>query len=148
MARSAAKTVQVYLAELPPDRRAVVAAVREIILRNLPEGYREAMAFGMIGYEIPLEVYPHTYNGQPLSYAALAAQKNYYTLYLMSAYAGSGAEESLREAFRRAGKKLDMGKSCIRFRTLDDLELDAIAKMVAATPPREFMAMVEASRKR
>ena len=148
MARSKATTVEAYLAELPPERRAVVAAVRDVVRRNLPDGYCEAMNWGMISWEIPLETCPGTYNGQPLSYAGLAAQKNYYSLYLMSAYAEGEEEGWLREAFRKAGKKLDMGRCCVRFRSLEDLELNAIAKVVAGTPPQAFIAMFEAGRRK
>jgi uncharacterized protein YdhG (YjbR/CyaY superfamily) len=145
MASSKAATVQEYLAELPEDRRAVVAAVRDVVLRSIPAGYQESMAFGMIGYGVPLERYPDTYNGQPLAYAAIAAQKNYYALYLMSAYTGA-QEQAVREAFAAAGKKLDMGKSCIRFKKLDDLPLDALGRIIAATPPDAFIAQYEAAR--
>ena len=145
MATSKAATVDAYLAELPEDRRAVVSAVRDVVLRNLPEGYRESMAFGMIGYGIPLERYPDTYNRQPLAYAAIAAQKNYYALYLMSAYTGE-QEQAIRDAFEAAGKKLDMGKSCIRFRKLDDLPLEALGRIIAATPPEAYIAQYEAVR--
>jgi hypothetical protein len=145
MATSKAATVEEYLQELPEDRRAVVSAVRDMVLRTLPDGYQESMAFGMIGYGIPLERYPDTYNKQPLAYAAIAAQKSYYALYLMSAYAGE-QEQALRDAFQAAGKKLDMGKSCIRFKTLDDLPLDALGRIIAATPPDAYIAQYEAAR--
>jgi hypothetical protein len=145
MASSKAATVEEYLRELPEERRAVIAAVRDVVLRNLPDGYTETMAFGMIGYGIPLERYPDTYNKQPLSYAALAAQKNYYALYLMTPYV-DGQEQQLRDAFAAAGKKLDMGKSCVRFKTLDDLPLDVIGRVIAATPPDDFIARYEAAR--
>src|SRR5689334_5703907 len=114
MARSNAATVQEYLDELPDDRRAVVAAVREVILRNLPPGYREAMSWGVISYEVPLERYPDTYNGQPLGYIALAAQKNHFALYLMCVYHNAEREAWLRREFKKAGKKLDLGKACLR----------------------------------
>jgi len=104
------------------------------------------MNWGMISYEIPLERYPNTYNGQPLSYVALAAQKSYYALYLTSAYPDSEQGKQLVEAFKRAGKKLDMGKSCLRFKTLDDLPLDAIARVVASMPPEKWIAQFEAAR--
>ncbi len=146
MAKSSASTVDEYLAELPEDRRAVVSAVRDVVLRNLPEGYRESMAFGMISYGIPLERYPNTYNKQPLGYAALAAQKNYNTLYLMAPYQAPEHLEWLREEFERAGKKLDMGKSCVHFKKLDDLPLDVIGKSIASTPPDDFIAQYEAAR--
>jgi uncharacterized protein YdhG (YjbR/CyaY superfamily) len=146
MASSKAATVEEYLQELPEDRRAVVSAVRDVVLRNLPEGYRETMAWGMISYGIPLERYPDTYNKQPLGYAAIAAQKNYYALYLMTPYMDDRQEQQLREAFAAAGKKLDMGKSCVRFRKLDDLPLDEIGRIIAATPPDAFIAQYEAAR--
>ena len=146
MARSNAATVEQYLAELPPERRAVVSKMRDLVKRNLPNGYTETMNWGMISYEIPLTRYPHTYNGQPLSYVALAAQKNYYALYLTSAYPGSEQGKELAEAFNRAGKKLDMGKSCLRFKTLDDLPLDAVGRFVASTPPDKWIAQYEAAR--
>ncbi|MGH7481449.1 MAG: DUF1801 domain-containing protein [Longimicrobiales bacterium] len=148
MARSAAVRVEDYLDELPADRRAVVAAVREVIVANLPAGYREAMNWGMISYEIPLERYPDTYNGQPLAYAALAAQKSHYALYLMGAYMEPRQDEWLRREFEKAGKTLDMGKSCVRFRKLEDLPLDVIGRAIASRSPDELIAAYEASREK
>jgi len=146
MVQSRAVTAEEYLQELPEEHRAVLVAVREVVLRNLPEGYVESVSWGMLSYEIPLERYPDTYNGRPLGYAALAAQKNYYALYLM----GADAEQAawLKDEFRKAGKKLDMGKSCLRFRSLEDLPLQVIAGAIASTPPDEFIARYEASRTR
>jgi hypothetical protein len=146
MATSAAPSPEQYLAELPEERRAVVAAVRDTILRNLPDGYRESMSGGMLTYEIPLERYPDTYNRKPLAYAALAAQKNGYSLYLTCVYMDAEQERRLRDAFAAAGKKPDIGKSCVRFRRLDDLPLEAIGGILAATPPEQFIARYEASR--
>jgi hypothetical protein len=148
MARSNAATVQEYLDELPEDRRSVIAAVRDVILQNLPDGYKECLSFGMIGYVLPLERYPDTYNGQPLSYAGLAAQKNYYALYLTCAYMDPEKEAWLRDAFQKAGKKLDMGKSCVRFKKLQDLPLDVIGQAVASTASEDFIASYEAARRR
>ena len=119
-----------------------------MILLNLPRGYRESMNWGMVCYEVPLEKYPDTYNGQPLGYAALAAQKNYIALHLMCAYQDSELEKKLREGFARAGKKLDMGKSCIRFKKLEDLPLDVIGELVATLTPEQFIARYEAARKK
>jgi len=148
MVRSAAKTVAQYLASLPAERRRVVAAVRKVIRANLPSGYRETMNWGMINYEIPLRHYPKTYNGQPLCYAGLAAQKNNYALYLMSIYEDSAQAAWFRDQFRKAGKKLDMGKSCVRFRRLEDLPLEAIGRVIASTPVEQHIARYEASRRR
>lgn len=148
MAQSTAATVEEYLAELPEDRRAVVAAARALVLRHLPAGYAESMGFGMICYGIPLRDYPNTYNKQPLCYAALAAQKKHYALYLMNVYADDAAEHRLRDAFAARGLKLDMGKSCLRFRTLEDLALDAVGDVIASTPPAAFIARYEESRRK
>jgi hypothetical protein len=143
MARSEAGTVAQYLKELPAEKRKVVAAVRKVIRKHLPKGYRESMGWGMIAYSIPLSRYPDTYNGQPLSYAALAAQKGYYALYLMSSYWQAAF---LKREFKKAGKKLDMGRSCIRFRSLEDLPLEAIGRAVAGMPVSEFIRLYEKSR--
>jgi hypothetical protein len=148
MASSKAATVDDYLAELPPERRAVVTAVRDVVRKNLPKGYTETMNWGMISYELPLSRYPNTYNGKPLSYAALAAQKNYFALYLPLVYQDAKEEEWLRDQFKKAGKKLDIGKSCVRFKRVADLELGAIAKVIASTPPDEFIDRYEAARRR
>lgn len=146
MVKSAATNVDQYLAELPEERRGVMTALRKLIRKNLPKGYVESMNWGMICYEIPLKQYPDTYNGQPLAYVALAAQKNKYSLYLTGAYGSKEKDEDLRAAFKAAGKKLDMGKSCVRFSSLDDLELEAIARHIASTPPKRFIELYEASR--
>jgi hypothetical protein len=148
MARSEAATVAEYLDELPAERRAVVAAVRDAVRRSLPAGYEECVRWGMISYEIPLARYPTTYNGQPLAYAAIAAQKHHYAIYLMGVYASSEQERELRSAYDRAGKRLDLGKSCLRFRRLDELELPAIERAIASTPPDEMIARYERSRGR
>lgn len=147
MASSAAKTVAAYLAELAPERRAVVGAVRDLVNAHLPPGYVEEMSYGMIAWNIPLARYPKTYNGQPLCYAALAAQKNAYSLYLNCVYADSERERRLREAYARAGLKLDMGKSCLRFKSLDGLLSDEVGTIIASTSVEQYIAMYEASRK-
>ncbi|MDQ3078128.1 MAG: DUF1801 domain-containing protein [Pseudomonadota bacterium] len=140
---SKAATVADYLAELPPERRAEIEQVRDAVNAALPEGYCESMAYGMIGWAIPLEDYPNTYNGQPLAYAGLAAQKNGYSLYLNCVYASEERTRRLHEAWAATGKKLDMGKSCIRFKRADDLALDVIQGEIAATTPAEFLALYE-----
>ena len=148
MVSSAAATVEAYLAELPPERRAVVATVRALVNAHLPEGYVEGMHWGMIGWVIPLSRYPVTYNKQPLIYAALAAQKNNYALYLMCAYSDSQVERDLRAAYAATGLKLDMGKSCLRFRGLDALLQPAVAAAIASTPLETHITRYEASRVR
>ncbi len=147
MASSNAATVDQYLAELPADRRAEIEKVRDAVNAALPAGYREGIGYGMIGWVVPLETYPNTYNGQPAVYAGLAAQKNYNSLYLNCVYASPERTERLKAAFAAAGKKLDMGKSCIRFKRADDLALDYIATEIASATPDEYIQMCEEGRR-
>jgi uncharacterized protein YdhG (YjbR/CyaY superfamily) len=139
MASSSARTVEEYLSELPAEKREVVSAVREVILENLPDGYRETMNWGMISYEVPLERYPDTYNGKPLGYLALAAQKNHYAVYAHGIHMDPDGEAWVKAEFEKAGKKLDMGKSCIRFRSLEHLPLDVIGRIAAAHTVDRFL---------
>ncbi len=148
MATSNARTVDEYLAELPAGRREAVSAVRDVMRRHLPDGYEETMNWGMISYEVPLSRYPDTYNGQPLSYAGLAAQKNNYAVYLNGVYQEPALEEQLRDAYAAAGKRLDMGKSCVRFKRTEDLPLQAIGEIIAAVPVDTFIARYEAARRK
>ncbi len=145
--RSEATTVEQYLTELPDDRRHAVETVRDVIVKHLPNGFEESMNWGMISYGVPLETYPNTYNGQPLSLVALASQKNYMSLYMMSVYATEGGAEEFHEAYRATGKRLDMGKSCVRFRKLDDLPLELIAETIAGVDLESFIETYEASRR-
>ena len=117
MARSKATTVQEYLDELADDRRETVEAVRDVVTANLPDGYEETVQFGMISYVVPLERYPKTYNRQALQYAALASQKNYVSLYLMNVYGDQETERWFLDRYKASGKRLDMGKSCVRFKS-------------------------------
>lgn len=148
MASKVATSVAEYLQELPPDRRQVVGAVRDVVLRALPAGYAESFGWGMICYGVPLSTYPDTYNGQPLMCAALAAQKNHFALYLMCAYMDPALETALKNGFAAAGKRLDMGKSCLRFKRLDDLALDTIGEVIASVPPERLIEQYETSRQR
>lgn len=144
--RSDADSVEQYIQALPEDRREAITALRRVILDNLPAGYEEMMQYGMIGYSVPLSRYPNTYNGQPLSYVALASQKNYISLYLMGIYSRPEQAEWFTETWQATGKKLNMGKSCVRFRKLDDVPLDLIGQVVAMTSVDEFIATYEHSR--
>lgn len=146
--RSEAATVDEYLAGLPEERREAIGAVRDVILSNLPAGYEEAMRWGMIAYEVPLATEPDTYNGQPLMYAALASQKNHMAVYLTGVYADDQARESFLDAYRATGKRLDMGKSCIRFRKLDHLPLEVIGEAVSRYPVPDFLTLVTQARSR
>jgi hypothetical protein len=140
MATIPAGTVDEYLAQLPEDRRAVVAAMRRMVKRHLPKGFRERTNWGHICYEVPLAKSGPTYNGQPLCYAAIAAQKNHYALYLTGVYMDPALTRRVQETFKAAGKRLDMGKSCVRFKSLDAFPLDELGPIVAAVPIEEFIA--------
>jgi uncharacterized protein YdhG (YjbR/CyaY superfamily) len=138
--RSEATTVEQYLTALPDTRRQALSTVRQVILENLPAGYEEVMNWGMITYQVPLKTYPDTYNGQPLMYAALASQKNHMAVYLTGIYS---SEESCREfetAYRATGKRFDVGKSCVRFRKLDDLPLPLIGDTIASLEVEKLIA--------
>jgi uncharacterized protein YdhG (YjbR/CyaY superfamily) len=148
MVSSKAATPEAYIAELPPERQELVARIRDIVNANLPDGYVERMSWGMIGWELPLERYPDTYNGQPLVYAGLAAQKNHTALYLNCVYASEERTRRMTEAWAAAGKKLDMGKSCIRFKKVEDLAEDVLAEAIRSVPPDEFIAEYERVRAR
>ena len=148
MVMSKATTVDAYLDELPEEKRAAISKVRAVVKKHLPKGYKESMSHGMITYAIPLERYPDTYNGQPLCYIGLASQKNYNSLYLMGVYGDPEKEKLLADGFAKAGKKMDMGKSCLRFKEVEDLPLDAIGKIVASIPPEEMIRLAEAARRK
>lgn len=146
MASNTATTPEEYIAELPDDRREAVTAIRDVINANLPDGYEEGMAYGMIGWHVPLERFGDTYNGQPLGLVALASQKNYISLYLNSVYGDRETEAWFRERYAASGKMLNMGKSCVRFRRLDDVPLDVIGETVARADLDAFLAHYEAAR--
>lgn len=147
MVSSKAATVADYLAELPPERRAVIQRALDFVRRNIPDGYEESMMWGMVCWSVPLSRYPDTYNRQPLCYAALAAQKSFYALYLNASYTDEATDERLRKAYAAAGRKLDMGKSCLRFKAFDDLLLPAVAEVLASMDVPRFLAGYEASRR-
>ncbi len=144
--RSNAATVEEYLSQLPDARKAAIEQVREVILDNLPPGYEEAMNWGMISYQVPLDTYPDTYNGQPLMYAALASQKNHMAVYLTAIYMSEDERKDFETAYRETGKKFDVGKSCVRFKKLDDLPLPLIGETIASFAVNEFIGRVEQAR--
>ena len=140
--------VAAYLAKLPPGVREEIARVRDVVSAHISPGFEERVLGGMIVWQVPLARYPDTYNGQALWYAALAPRKNYLTLHLMPVYGSTVALAKLRAGFKAAGKKLDIGKACIRFRRADDLALDAVAAVVAAVPLERWVAFAQTARRR
>src|SRR5881394_2758407 len=140
-------TVASYLASLTAEKRAVIEEARAFVLKHLPKGYAEFMNWGVINWGIPLEEFSNTYNGQPLCYIGLGAKKNYNSLYLMGTYDSSDgnytspfSEQLLVDAYKKAGKRLDMGKCCLHFKALDDLELTSVAKVIAMSTPKQYIA--------
>ena len=146
MARSDAATPEEYVASLPEDRREIVSAIRDVIRRNLPDGYAEGMASGMIGWYVPLERFPDTYNGQALGLVSLASQKGYVSLYLNSVYGDRATEDWFRKRWAATGKPLNMGKSCVRIRRLDDIPLDVVGETIARADLDGFLAHYEGTR--
>jgi uncharacterized protein YdhG (YjbR/CyaY superfamily) len=140
-------TVQDYLSSLTPEQRSVIEPIRFLILSHLPSGFVETINWGMLSYEVPLSMYPNTYNKKPLNYIGLAVQKQYYSLYLMPAYMDQNVYQTLMGAFEKAGKKLSMGKSCIRFKKVDDLPLELIGSIIASHSVQSFIAAYETARK-
>jgi len=141
--RSEAKTVEEYLQSLLGDRREAISAVRDVILKNLPDGIEEVMNWGMISYQVPLSIYPDTYNKQPLMYAALASQKNHMAVYLTSIYMSDDSQKQFKKAYKATGKRFDSGKSCVRFRRLDDLPLPLIGETISSIKMNDFIEKVK-----
>ncbi len=144
--QSKALTVDQYVKELPADRRAVISAVRQVFLKNLNKGFEERMSYGMIGYCVPHSIYPAGYHcdpNQPLPFAGIAAQKNAYSVYLFCIYADADEGMKFRKAWAATGKKLDMGKSCIRFKKLEDCALDVIAATLQRVTVDSHIAQYE-----
>lgn len=149
--QSKAATVDAYLKELPEDRRAGITAVRRVILKNLDKGYTEGMSYGMIGYAVPHSIYPAGYHcdpTKPVPFAGLASQKNHMSVYLCTLYGHPTEEQWFRTAWEKSikagrAKKLDMGASCIRFKKLEDIDLDLIGEAIRRMPVRQFITYYE-----
>jgi hypothetical protein len=144
--KSNANTIEEYLEGLPADRREDIGAVRKVILANLPKGYEECMSYGMIGYVVPHSLYPPGYHCDPklpLPYAILGSQKNHMALHLMTVYGDPIMEKWFRNAWSAAGKKLDMGKACVRFKKIEDVPLDVVGRLIARVPVKDYIALME-----
>lgn len=135
-----------YLAALPDDRRAALSKLRAVIRKNMPKGIKEGMQYGMIGYFVPHSVYPSGYHcdpSQPLPFASIASQKNHMGLYLMCCYGNDTERDWLVKAWKDAGCKLDMGKACIRFKSIDDVPLDVVGEAMRRQSVDAFIAQYE-----
>ena len=148
--QSKATTVEQYHAGLTDDRRQALEAVRKVVLENLDQDYEEGIQYGMIGYHVPHRVHPAGYHcdpKQPLPFAGLASQKNYMSLYMMCVYGDTPHSDWFRRAWAKTGKKLDMGKACIRFKKVEDLALDVIAEAIWRVPAKKYIEQSEAALK-
>jgi len=148
--QSKAKTVKEYIASLPDDRAEVIAAVRKEILNNLPKGFEETMQYGMISYVVPHKLYSAGYHANPkdaLPFISLASQKNHIALYHMAVYAGPLHDWFVKEWKKFTDKKLDMGKSCIRFKKPDDVPVKLIGKLSAKMTPKQWIEAYETAKK-
>ena len=139
-------TPQEYLEALDPERRAVIEPVHDVVQAAMPAGYERTIEFGMLSWVVPLSRFPDTYNGRPLGYVSLAAQKRHCSLYLMGLYADVERELSFRERWTAGGRKLDMGKACLRFRRVEDLDLDLVAEAVASTDVESYLELYAKAR--
>lgn len=139
--QSKATTVADYIAELPAERQQAIKTLRTLFKKHVPKGYQEMISFGHIAWCVPLKLYPDTYNGEPLMYVAITSQKHHMALHLVCAYMDARQHRKLEVGFKAAGKKLDMGKGCIRFRKFEDLALEPIAEVLAAWPMKDYIAM-------
>ena len=146
--QSKATTVAAYLKELPDDRRKAIKAIRKEIRDHLPKGYKEGMQYGMIGYFVPHRIYPAGYHcdpSQPLPYAHLASQKNHMAIYLFGMYSNPEISDWFIQQWKLSGKKLDMGKSCVRFKKIEDVPLALIGQVIAKVPVKELIREYEAA---
>jgi len=135
--------VENYFDDLDPAARAVLYPVIDAVRDAMPPGYELGLQFGMPGWVVPLSRYPDTYNGRPLSYVSVGAQKNHHSLYLMGLANDPDRDAAFRAEWVATGRKLDMGKSCLRFRTFADVDLDLVVRAVADITVDEFLAAYE-----
>src|SRR2546426_4169566 len=148
MATKTQHSVSNFLAQLPPARRREIGRVRALIREHLPAGYEEVVSKRMLVYQVPLSRYSDTYNGQPLWYIALASEKSYLSLHLMTIYGDPVQSQRVKEGFRAAGNKLDMGKACIHFKSADDLPSHLIGAIIASMPVDRWVGIAQAARRR
>jgi len=149
--QSKATSPEEYIDSLPDDRKKIISELRKIILKNLPNGFKEGMGYGMLGYVVPHSLYPKGYHSdpkQPLPFISIASQKNHIALYHMGLYGGEYLDWFQKEWKKHTDKKLDMGKSCIRFKKAEDIPLDLIGELCTKITPQDWIAVYEKNLKR
>ena len=141
-----------YIDQLPPDRQAAVKKLRAVIRKNLPKGFKETMSYGMIGYVVPHSLYPDGYHcdtSLPLPFLSIASQKNFIGVYHMGIYADDTLLAWFEKSYRdRVEGKLDMGKSCIRFKKLDQIPYELIGELVSKVSVQDWITTYEANVKK
>jgi Domain of unknown function (DU1801) len=148
---STATTPKAYLESLPDERRPIITAMQQTILKNLPKGFQEGICNGMLGYVVPHSLYPAGYHcdpKQPLPFICLASQKNYISLHHMGLYKGELLDWFRAGWAKVSKKKLDMGKCCIRFKKPEDVPLELIGELVSKVTPQQWIAYYESAFKR
>lgn len=146
MVQSKAVSVSQYLKELPEDRRSAISKIRDVILRSVDDGIEEVMSYGMIGYHVPLRIYPSGYHcdpKMPLPYLSLASQKNHMAIYMMGLYMDSADTAWFTAAWKATGKRLNMGKSCVRFTKIEDVPLEVLAEAIQRMPSKRYITTYE-----
>jgi hypothetical protein len=150
--QSKAATPKEYIASLPEDRRKAMTALRNVIRKNIPAGFKESMGYGMMGYGVPHSLYPAGYHCDPklpLPFLGLASQKNFIAVYHMGIYADPGLLNWFKKEFSKHSKlKLDMGKSCIRFKKVDQIPIELIGELASKMTPQQWIALYEKNLKR
>jgi len=141
-----ALTVSQWLASVPAERKDAINVVRDVVNEHLPQGYEETVDWGMLAWVVPLATLPTTHNGRPLMLAALGAHTKLMTIYLMSVYSDPKIRREFETAYKKTGKKLDMGGSCVHFKTLDDLPLDVVGNTIARVAVDEYVERYQRSR--
>ncbi len=145
--QSKAATIEQYLDELPDDRKAVMKKLRQAIKKNLPKGFKETMSYGMIGYVVPHSLYAEGYHCSPelpLPFMNIASQKNFIAVYHMYMYADPAMTKWFQDEYAKLNiGKLDMGKSCVRLKNLDNIPYELFAQLAAKITPEQWIARYE-----
>lgn len=142
--QSSATTMKQYLDELDSERATQIRELVKLVRNNIKPGFIETMRWGMISYEIPLEVSGETYNKQPLNYVAIASQKNYISVYVLGIYANGDDPLEFRSRWATSGKKLNMGKACVRFKTIEDADLPTLAWAIRRLSASQYLKLAKA----
>jgi hypothetical protein len=150
--KSTSQTPQEYIDSLPEDRKQAVMELRKVILKNLPKGFSEVMSYGMLGYVIPHSLYPDGYHcdpNVPLPFISVANQKNFIAVYHMGIYADNKLLDWFTKEYPKHSKtKLDMGKSCMRFKKPDQIPFKLIGELASKMTPKEWIALYEKALKK